>query len=150
MVSGTQLSPPPSADRLRERIASFHREASRVILDKDREITLALCCLLAKGHLLIEDSPGVGKTTLILTFAHLLGLQVPRVQFTNVLLPPDILGTSIFDPDRREFRFHPGPIFAQLVLADELNRATPKTQSDCLQAMEERKVTVDGKMYRLP
>ena len=131
-------------------IDAFHREASKVILDKNREITLALCCILARGHLLIEDIPGVGKTTLILTLAKLLNLQVNRIQFTNDLLPGDILGSSIFDPEAKKFKFHAGPIFSQLVLADELNRATPKTQSACLQAMEERRVSVDGITHHLP
>jgi MoxR-like ATPase len=131
-------------------IQGFHQQASKIILDKDREITLALCCILARGHLLIEDIPGVGKTTLILTLAKLLNLQVSRIQFTNDLLPADILGSSIFDPDEKKFKFHAGPIFSQLVLADELNRATPKTQSACLQAMEEHRVSVDGLTHILP
>lgn len=135
---------------LRERINQFKVQASSVILDKDKEITLALCCLLARGNLLIEDIPGVGKTTLVLTLAKLFGLSVSRVQFTNDLLPADILGSSIFDPNERKFKFHPGPIFSEMILADELNRATPKTQSACLQAMEERQVTVDGITHSLP
>jgi MoxR-like ATPase len=134
----------------REKLNAFQTEAAKVILDKNREITLALCCLLARGHLLIEDIPGVGKTTMVLTLAKLLDLKLSRVQFTNDLLPADILGSSIFDAEQKKFRFHPGPIFSQLVLADELNRATPKTQSACLQAMEERRVTVDGETHALP
>lgn len=131
-------------EALRERITTFRKAAAEVILDKDREIQLALCCLLARGHLLIEDIPGVGKTTLVLTIARLFDLKLSRIQFTNDLLPADILGSSVYNPESRRFEFHPGPIFAELVLADELNRATPKTQSACLQAMEERKVTIDG------
>jgi MoxR-like ATPase len=128
----------------------FRKTASQVILDKDHEIQLALCCILAQGHLLIEDIPGMGKTTLVLTLAKLFNLKSSRIQFTNDLLPADILGSSIFDADQKQFRFHPGPIFAELVLADELNRATPKTQSACLQAMEEQKVTMDGVTHELP
>jgi MoxR-like ATPase len=124
--------------------------AGRVILGKDREIRLALTCLLAGGHLLIEDYPGVGKTTLAHTLARLLGLQFSRIQFTSDLLPADITGVSIFDRDQATFRFLPGPVFAQLVLADEINRATPKTQSALLEAMEERQVTVDGATRPLP
>lgn len=124
--------------------------ANRVILGKEREIRLALACLFAGGHLLIEDLPGVGKTTLALTLARLLGLQFARIQFTSDLLPADITGVSIYDREHNNFRFLPGPIFAQLVLADEINRATPKTQSALLEAMEERQVTADGETRRLP
>lgn len=139
-----------STSPLRERIKEIRLAASDVILDKTREIELALCCLVADGHLLIEDIPGVGKTTLVKTLGKLLSLESSRIQFTNDLLPADILGSSIYDADRKGFIFHRGPIFAQLVLADELNRATPKTQSACLQAMEERRVTVDGLTHDLP
>lgn len=125
-------------------------QAGTVILNKEREINLALAALLARGHLLIEDIPGMGKTTLVLTLAKLCGLRFSRIQFTNDLLPADILGNSIFNPQSRQFEFHSGPIFAELVLADELNRATPKTQSACLQAMEERQVTIDGTTHELP
>ena len=135
---------------LQDRIDVIRKQASRVILDKGREVELALCCLIANGHLLIEDIPGVGKTTLVKTLARLLGLESSRVQFTNDLLPADIIGSSIYDADRKGFVFHRGPIFAQMVLADELNRATPKTQSACLQAMEERQITVDGVTHTLP
>lgn len=141
---------PQLLNELKARITAFRTTASKVILDKDHEIQLALCCILAKGHLLIEDIPGMGKTTLVLTLARLFNLQTSRIQFTNDLLPADILGSSIYDSDQKQFRFHAGPIFAQLVLADELNRATPKTQSACLQAMEERKVTLDGVTHSLP
>ncbi len=122
----------------------------RIILGKQRQLRLALACLLARGHLLIEDIPGVGKTTLALALARVLGLQFQRVQFTSDLLPADILGVSIYEQQNGGFRFHPGPIFAQLVLADEVNRASPKTQSALLEAMEERQVTSEGETRLLP
>ena len=131
-------------------IAEVVRCAAQVVLGKDREIRLAVSCLLARGHLLIEDLPGVGKTTLAHALARLLGLQFHRVQFTSDLLPADILGVSIFERERSTFRFIPGPIFSQLVLADEINRASPKTQSALLEAMEERQVTVEGDTRPLP
>jgi len=124
--------------------------ANQVILGKEREIRLALTCLLAGGHLLIEDLPGMGKTTLAHTLARLLGLRFSRIQFTSDLLPADITGISIYQRERDNFRFLPGPIFAQVVLADEINRATPKTQSALLEAMEERQVTADGETRPLP
>lgn len=126
------------------------RDAGRIILGKEDVIRLAVTCLLARGHLLIEDLPGVGKTTLAHTLARLLGLHYQRVQFTSDLLPADILGVSVFEREKGNFRFHPGPIFAQLVLADEINRATPKAQSALLEAMEERQVTVEGETRPLP
>ena len=132
------------------RLDNFLAQAGTIILDKQREIKLTLCCILADGHLLIEDIPGVGKTTLVKVFAQSLGFNTSRIQFTNDLLPADILGSSIYDPQTREFLFHKGPIFAELVLADELNRATPTTQSACLQAMEENRVSVDGRTHELP
>ncbi len=125
-------------------------EANRVVLGKDAQIRMCLACLLAGGHLLIEDIPGVGKTTLAHTLARVLGLSYQRIQFTSDLLPADIIGASIFERQSETFRFHPGPIFAQLILADEVNRATPKTQSALLEAMEERQVTVDGETRALP
>ncbi|TVQ46720.1 MAG: AAA family ATPase [Gammaproteobacteria bacterium] len=121
-----------------------------IILGKSRELRLALACLLARGHLLIEDLPGVGKTTLAHALARVLGLGFQRIQFTSDLLPADILGVSVYHPERRGFEFQPGPIFAQLVLADEINRATPKTQSALLEAMEEQQVTADGVTHPLP
>lgn len=126
------------------------RSANRVILGKDKAIKLALACLLARGHLLIEDLPGVGKTTLAHVLARLLGLDFQRVQFTSDMLPADIVGVSVFDRDSGSFRFHAGPIFTQVVVADEINRATPKTQSALLEAMEERQVTVEGATRPLP
>lgn len=128
----------------------FLAQANSVIIDKDHEIRLTACCLLAGGHLLLEDIPGVGKTTLVKMLAQSLGLRFSRIQFTNDLLPADILGGAVFIKERGEFVFQQGPIFAELVLGDELNRATPKTQSACLQAMEEHKVTIDGKTHVLP
>jgi len=124
--------------------------AGRVILGKEHELRLALACLIARGHLLIEDLPGVGKTTLTHVLAKALGLQFRRIQFTSDLLPADILGTSIYDRNDGGFSFQRGPIFAQLVLADEVNRATPKTQSALLEAMEENQVTIEGHTYPLP
>jgi MoxR-like ATPase len=122
----------------------------QVIVGKERQIRLAMACLLGRGHLLIEDVPGVGKTTLAHALARVLGLEFTRIQFTSDLLPADILGVSIYQPQTQQFRFHQGPIFAQLALADEVNRATPKTQSALLEAMEERQVTSDGQTYPLP
>ena len=124
--------------------------AGRIILGKECELRLAFACLLARGHLLIEDVPGVGKTTLAHVLARLMGLQFQRIQFTSDMLPADILGVSVFDRDTSAFRFRPGPVFAQLILADEINRATPKTQSALLEAMEERQVTADGETFALP
>jgi MoxR-like ATPase len=122
----------------------------QIILGKERPIRLALCCLLARGHLLIEDIPGVGKTTLANGLAQLLGLNIKRIQFTSDLLPADIIGNAIFDRDKQQFVFHAGAIFSQVVLADEINRASPKTQSALLEAMGERQVTVDGQRHALP
>ena len=124
--------------------------AGEVVLGKEHELRLALACLIARGHLLIEDLPGVGKTTLTHVLASALGLQFRRIQFTSDLLPADIVGASIYDRQQGGFNFQPGPVFAQLVLADEVNRATPKTQSALLEAMEEYQVTVEGRTYSLP
>ena len=126
------------------------RETERVILGKSHQIRLALACLLARGHLLIEDLPGVGKTTLAHVLARTLGLQFQRIQFTSDMLPADILGVSVYQRDSSDFKFHPGPIFAQMILADEINRATPKTQSALLEAMEEQQVTIEGTTRALP
>lgn len=125
----------------------FHEivdQISAVVLGKEDQIRLALTCLFAKGHLLIEDIPGIGKTTLAKALSRCLGLNFRRVQFTSDLLPGDVLGTSIFDRKQSAFIFHPGPIFTQVLLADEINRATPKTQSALLEAMEEQQVTIEG------
>lgn len=126
------------------------QSASQIILGKEHQIRLSLCCLLSGGHLLIEDIPGVGKTTLAHTLSRLMGLEYQRIQFTSDLLPADIIGTTIFNPDDHQFTFHPGAIFNQMILADEINRATPKAQSALLEAMEEQQVTVEGKTYALP
>ncbi|MDN3521924.1 AAA family ATPase [Halomonas ramblicola] len=121
-----------------------------VVLGKSRELRLSLCCLLCRGHLLIEDLPGLGKTTLAQSLARVTGLDMQRLQFTSDLLPADVLGVSVFDPREARFSFHPGPIFHGVVLADEINRATPKTQSALLEAMEEGRVTVEGETRPLP
>ncbi|MDR9435311.1 MAG: AAA family ATPase [Thiohalophilus sp.] len=134
-------------------IRPLHQAISRlgeIIVGKPRAIRLAVTCLLARGHLLIEDQPGVGKTTLAHAIAAVMGLQYHRIQFTSDLLPADILGVSVYEQGTGQFKFHPGPIFAQLILADEVNRATPKTQSALLEAMEERQVTIEGETRALP
>lgn len=125
-------------------------QLNTIILGKPRQIRLALACMLAQGHLLLEDLPGVGKTTLAHALAGTLGLQFQRVQFTSDLLPADLVGVSIYARDSDTFRFHHGPVFSQVLLADEINRAPPKTQSALLEAMEENQVTVDGKTHPLP
>jgi len=125
-------------------------QAGTIILGKEQQIRLALSCVLAGGHLLIEDIPGVGKTTLAHVIAKILGLQFQRIQFTSDLLPADIIGASIYNREAGTFQFLRGPLFAQLVLADEVNRTTPKTQSALLEAMEESQVTVEGQTYPLP
>jgi len=121
-----------------------------IILGKERQLRLTVACLLARGHLLIEDLPGVGKTTLAHALARVVGLDFQRIQFTADLLPADVLGMSIFNRETGGFEFHPGPVFTQVVLADEVNRATPKAQSALLEAMEEQQVTVEGTTRRLP
>ncbi|WP_340676877.1 MoxR family ATPase [Paraglaciecola sp.] len=125
-------------------------QSCRILIGKQQQVKLAITCLLANGHLLIEDLPGMGKTTLSHTLAKVLGLQYSRIQFTSDLLPADMLGINIFDNQAQTFQFHPGPIFSQLVLADEINRASPKTQSALLEAMEERQVSLDGVTRTLP
>ena len=139
------------------RAAEFKRQldlvitqASEVILGKELELRLAMACLLSRGHLLIEDLPGVGKTTLAQTLAQILGLSFKRIQFTSDMLPADILGVSVYSQHSGQFDFHPGPVFAQVVLADEINRATPRTQSALLEAMEETQVTIEGYTHPLP
>lgn len=131
-------------------MAQAAHEVGKVLLGKERQVNLALCCLLAGGHLLLEDLPGMGKTTLSHALAKVLGLQYRRVQFTSDLLPGDILGASIFDRESSRFQFLPGPVFTQVLLADEINRATPKTQSALLEAMAERQVTIEGESRPLP
>ena len=124
--------------------------ASQVILGKQTQVKLSLACLLSGGHLLIEDLPGMGKTTLAHTLAQVLGLNFRRSQFTSDLLPADIIGVSVYDRNSSNFQFHPGPVFTNVLLADEINRATPKTQSALLEAMEESQITVDGETHALP
>jgi MoxR-like ATPase len=123
---------------------------SSVLVGKEQEVRVALACLLARGHLLIEDLPGLGKTTLANAMARVLGLDFNRIQFTSDLLPADIVGVSVYDKGEGSFRFHPGPVFCQLLLADEINRTTPKTQSALLEAMAEGQVTVEGQTRDLP
>jgi MoxR-like ATPase len=132
------------------RFTPLFEQLNDIILGKDRQLRLAVACMLARGHLLIEDMPGVGKTTLAHALARSLGLGFQRIQFTSDLLPADVLGVSIYDRETGAFKFHPGPIFAQFILADEVNRATPKTQSALLEAMEEEQVTLDGRSHPLP
>ncbi len=134
----------------RQALDATARAVGSVLLGKEREIRLALACLLARGHLLIEDLPGMGKTTLAHGLARALGLSFNRIQFTSDLLPADILGVSVFERETETFRFHPGPVFSQVLLADEINRTTPKTQSALLEAMAEGQVTTEGETRRLP
>ena len=136
-----------AATALLDRAAS---SIGQIILGKDEQIRLALTCLVARGHLLIEDLPGVGKTTLAHAFAQVMGLDFQRIQFTSDLLPADVLGVAVFQREQGGFEFHPGPIFSNFILADEINRATPKTQSALLEAMEEHQVTVEGETRDLP
>ena len=131
-------------------VAQLLAKLNQVVLDKPQVLKLALSCVLAGGHLLLQDLPGMGKTTLAQGLAQLLGLSFSRVQFTNDMLPADILGMSIYNQNQQDFEFRTGPIFTQLLLADEINRSSPKTQSALLEAMEERQVTQDGQTYRLP
>jgi MoxR-like ATPase len=137
-------------DAPRQALADAEAQVNRLVLGKPREVRLAFTTLLAGGHLLIEDLPGLGKTTLARAMAATLGLEFQRAQFTADLLPSDIVGVSIFEQATREFRFHPGPVFTQLLLADEINRAPPRTQSALLEAMAEQQVSVDGVTHALP
>ncbi len=135
---------------MKNSLNSLLDSANQIILGKPRQIRLAVCCLLAKGHLLIEDIPGVGKTTLSHALARLFGMEYQRIQFTSDILPADIIGCSVFNQKEHQFTFHPGPVFRQMILADEINRSTPKAQSALLEAMEERQVTIDGETWPLP
>jgi len=151
MQRGSTLEQLPlGADSQRAAVDKARQSLGSIVLGKDQEISLALACLLARGHLLIEDLPGLGKTILAQSLARVLGLTYQRIQFTSDLLPADIVGVSIFQQQQGEFKFQPGPIFAQLVLADEVNRATPKAQSALLEAMEEHQVSVDGQTHEMP
>lgn len=138
-----------AADELRSLLIHAQDQINRVVLGKERQVRLAFACLLAGGHLLIEDIPGVAKTTLAQALAATLALDFQRVQCTSDLLPADIIGVSIWERERGAFRFHPGPLFTQILLADEINRATPKTQSALLEAMAEQQVSVDGETRTL-
>jgi len=149
MHAQTQESP-ILTDSAQASLAAAIGQVNRLVLGKPREVRLAFACLLAGGHLLIEDLPGLGKTTLAHALAATVGLDFQRSQFTSDLLPSDILGVSVFDQAQQHFRFHPGPIFTQLLLADEINRAPPRTQSALLEAMAEQTVTVDGITHPLP
>ncbi len=149
-MSTSGLTAASTADADAAALARAFTSLTTVILGKPEQIRLCLACLLARGHLLIEDVPGVGKTTLAHALAHVLGLAWQRVQFTSDLLPADIVGVSIFDRASQQFHFRQGPIFTQLLLADEVNRASPRTQSALLEAMEERQVSADGATYPLP
>jgi MoxR-like ATPase len=146
MTVRSASQPAGNAARLNQILAQL----SRIVVGKDEPLRLSLTCLLARGHLLIEDIPGVGKSTLAQALAASLGLKYSRVQFTSDLLPADVLGVSIFDERAQAFRFHAGPIFNSVLLADEINRAPPKTQSALLEAMEERQVSIDGTTRKLP
>ncbi len=137
-------------DNIQKKIDRIINEINKVILGKERQVRLVLTCLFSKGHVLIEDIPGVGKTTLAHVLAKVLGLSFQRIQFTSDLLPADIIGVSVYDKNDSQFKFHKGPLFAQMILADEVNRATPKTQSALLEAMEEQQVTVEGETRELP
>ena len=141
---------PTNVDAQRNAVSQAREALGRIILGKDEQISLALSCLLARGHLLIEDLPGLGKTMLAQSLARTLGLSFRRIQFTSDLLPADIIGVSVFRQGSGEFEFQPGPVFSQLILADEVNRATPKAQSALLEAMEEYQVSVDGDTRPLP
>lgn len=144
-----QVSPAATSE-LQTDLSGLLAALDSIILGKGHELKLALACMLARGHLLIEDMPGMGKTTLAHGLATVLGLEFKRIQFTSDLLPADILGVSIYTQKTESFRFHPGPIFTQLVLADEINRTTPKTQSALLEAMEERQISTEGETFKLP
>jgi MoxR-like ATPase len=149
-MTGTTAQETPTTEDRRARLAHAIDVVGEILLGKSEAIDLAFSCLLARGHLLIEDLPGVGKTTLAHALATVTGAQYQRIQFTSDLLPADILGVSIYRRDQERFEFHPGPIFAELILADEVNRATPKTQSALLEAMAEGQVTVEGATKALP
>ena len=148
-MSITSFKPKAAADAS-TRIASVIDAASGIVLGKTEVLRLAVTCLLAGGHLLLEDLPGVGKPTLAQTLARLLGLSYQRLQCTSDLMPADVIGVPVYDRNDSQFRFHPGPVFTQVLLADEINRATPRAQSALLEAMEERQVSVDGRALPLP
>jgi len=146
----TELADSQTPTRIQDKIEESLAEIGRVVLGKEKQVRLSLCCLFAGGHLLMEDKPGMGKTTLSQALAKLFGLQYSRIQFTSDLLPADILGVTIYDQKSGDFSFHKGPIFSNLILADEINRTTPKTQSALLEAMEEGQVSIDNNTMKLP
>ncbi len=146
----TSLNLHPLPRSVRPELAPVFDALNQLILGKEEQIQLAVTCILARGHLLLEDLPGMGKTVLSHALAKVFGLDYNRVQFTNDLLPADLLGASIYQPEQQRFQFMPGPIFTRLLLADEINRATPKTQSALLEAMEERQVSLEGETRPLP
>ncbi len=135
---------------MKKLIDSVVDELNQILLGKETQIRLALCCLLARGHLLLEDIPGMGKTTLSHALARVMGLSFQRIQFTSDLLPADVLGYSVYSREAENLVFHPGPVFSQMVLADEINRASPRTQSALLEAMEEGQVSIEGETRPLP
>jgi len=149
-MSEISLQTPASHSNRQDRLKDALHTVNQIIMGKEQQVKLAFSCLLARGHLLIEDLPGVGKTTLAHALAAVIGVRYQRIQFTSDLLPADILGVSIYRRDLEKFEFHPGPIFAQLVLADEINRATPKSQSALLEAMAEGQVTIEAETHVLP
>jgi MoxR-like ATPase len=149
-MNSTVISSRKSTEGRHARLLEARAAVNEILLGKDTQVGLAFCCLLARGHLLIEDVPGVGKTTLAHALARIVGSNFQRIQFTSDLLPADILGVSIYKRDKDEFEFHPGPIFSQVILVDEVNRATPKTQSALLEGMAEGQVTIEGTTHVLP
>jgi len=149
-MNSTVISTRKNTQDRRARLLDARAAVNNILLGKDKQVGLAFCCLLARGHLLIEDVPGVGKTTLAHALARVVGSEYQRIQFTSDLLPADILGVSIYKRDKDEFEFHPGPIFSQVILVDEVNRATPKTQSALLEGMAEGQVTIENTTHVLP
>ncbi|WP_372012831.1 AAA family ATPase [Pseudoxanthomonas sp. 10H] len=150
MTRSVDTPPPILTDGLRDALAQAQRQVNGLVLGKPQEVRLALVALLAGGHVLIEDLPGLGKTTLAHAVAATVGLTFQRIQFTSDLLPADVLGVSVYEAGTSRFQFHPGPVFTQVLLADEINRAPPRTQSALLEAMAEQQVTVDGVTHPLP
>ena len=150
MTRTAEASAPILTDALRGSLSQAQRQVNALVLGKPQEVRLAFVALLAGGHVLIEDLPGLGKTTLAHALAATVGLGFQRIQFTSDLLPADVLGVSVYEAGSRQFQFHPGPVFTQVLLADEINRAPPRTQSALLEAMAEQQVTVDGTTHPLP
>ena len=150
MTLSAEPSMPILTDALRTSLAQAQRQVNSLVLGKPQEVRLAFVALLAGGHVLIEDLPGLGKTTLAHALAATVGLSFQRIQFTSDLLPADVLGVSVYEAGSRQFQFHPGPVFTQVLLADEINRAPPRTQSALLEAMAEQQVTIDGITHALP